>query len=410
MGKRSIITAIDVGTSKVCTVIAEAKDNGGLRVVGVGTVPSAGMRKGMVTDISDAREVILASVRKAERACNYKVESAYVGVTGRHITSTNSRGQISITRNDRLVRLNDLRRVLTTAQSIRIPSDRRLLHVIPRNYAIDGQEGVKNPVGMHGFRLDVEAHIITAAITSVQNLMKCVRNLGIDIDDLVLEPIASAEAVLTEDEKQKGVVLAEIGGGTSEIAVFKDGSIFHAAALPVAGYQITRDIAIGLGLTFEVAEQMKKTYGSLKPVYDSSMQMPKSMPSDGHGESYQDLCEIIRARVDEILRLMLLEMPGDYQALVPAGLVLAGGGANLSGIDSLAREIWRLPVRIGAPVALDGVSEILRDPAYATAVGLILWANKNRTKGWRTSRLFGLGLWHFVTQIVNMFRRNLLSA
>ncbi|MFH0847193.1 MAG: cell division protein FtsA [Chloroflexota bacterium] len=408
MGKRSIITAIDVGTTKVCTIIAEAKDDGGLRVVGVGTVPSSGMHKGMVTDISNVRETIRASVRKAERACNYKVESAYVGVTGRHITSTNSRGQVSITRNDRLVRIDDLRRVLTSAQSVKIPSDRKLLHVIPRTYAIDGQEGVQNPVGMHGFRLDVETHIITAAITSVQNLMKCVRNLGIDIDDLVLEPIASAEAVLTEDEKQKGVVLAEIGGGTSEIAVFKDGSIFHAAALPVAGYQITRDIAIGLGLTFDVAEQMKKTYGSLKPVYDASMQMPKAMSSDGHGESYQDLCEIIRARVDEILRLMLLEMPAEYQSIVPAGLVLTGGGSNLAGLDSLARDIWRLPARIGTPLALDGVTEGLKDPTYATAVGLILWANKNRTRHWRSNRLFGWGLWRFVSQIVAMFRRNLV--
>ncbi len=406
MAKRQILTAIDVGTTKVCTIIAECKEDGGLRVVGVGNVPSTGMHKGLVVNINEAKDAIRASVKKAEQACNYKVESAYVGVAGRHITSMNNRGEIAITRNDRLVRVNDLRRVLSSAQSVKIPSDRKILHVIPRGYAIDGQEGVKNPVGMHGFRLDVETHIITAAITSVQNLMKCVRNLGIDVDDLVLEPIASAEAVLTEDEKQAGVVLAEIGGGTSEIAVFKDGSIFHTAALPVAGYQITRDIAIGLGLPFEVAEQMKKNYGSVMPVYEGKTQVPNPMSSDSHGASYQDLCEIIRARVDEILRLVLLEMPqNEYQALVPAGLVLAGGGANISGITELAQDIWRLPVRVGSPVELDGISDSLRDPKFATAIGLLIWANKNRTRG-RSSRLFGTGLFKFVGQIISLFRRS----
>jgi cell division protein FtsA len=270
--------------------------------------------------------------------------------------------------------------VLANAQAVKVPSDRKLIHVIPRTYIVDGQDGVKNPVGMHGFRLDVETHVITAAVTSVQNLVKCVRSIGIDIDDLVLEPIASSEAVLTEDEKQAGVIMADIGGGTTDISVFKDGSIYHTSVLPVAGYQITRDVAIGLGLPFDVAEQMKKKYGSVMPIYDAKSQEENPMSSDSHGASYQDLCEIIRARVDEILRLIVLELPqSEYQALVPAGLVLTGGASNLCGIEALGAEILQMPVRVGGPINMPNLPEALNDPAYATSVGIMLWGAKSRT-------------------------------
>jgi cell division protein FtsA len=393
MKKRSNLTSIDVGTTKICTTIAELSDSGDAYVVGVGVTPSNGLHKGLVVNINEAREAIRASVRKAEQACNYKVESAYLGVTGRHVSSINNRGVVAITRNDRLVRPDDLKRVLSSAQSVRVPSDRRLLHVIPRGYSVDGQVGVKNPVGMYGFRLDVETHIITAAATSIQNLVKCIRGIGIDIDDLILEPLASSEAVLTEDEKQVGVVLADIGGGTTDICVFKDGSIYHSAILPVAGYQLTRDVAIGLGLPFDVAEEMKKRYGSVMPVYESKMETANPISEDGHGVSYQDLCDIIRARVEEVLRLILLELPSsDYETLVPAGLVLTGGSSNLSGIETLGREILRLPVRVGVPTHISGITDSLRDPAYATSVGLLLWGAKNEGKrkwggNWFTSRI-----------------------
>ncbi|MEE8193876.1 MAG: cell division protein FtsA [Dehalococcoidales bacterium] len=392
MKKRSTLTSIDVGTTKICTTIADVDENN-VRIVGVGVTPSHGLHKGLVVNINDAREAIREAVKKAEQACNYKVESAYVGVTGRHVTSMNNRGVVAITRNDRLVRPDDLRRVLSSAQSVKIPNDRKLLHVIPRGYTVDGQVGVKNPVGMYGFRLDVETHIVTAAATSIQNLVKCIRSIGIDIDDLVLEPLASSEAVLTDDEKQVGVILADIGGGTTDICVFKDGSIWHTAILPVAGYQLTRDVAIGLGLPFEVAEEMKKRYGSVMPVYESKMETPSPISEDGHGISYQDLCDIIRARVEEILRLILLEMPrSDYEALVPAGLVLTGGSSNLSGIETLGREVIKLPVRVGVPTHISGITDAVHDPAYATSVGLLLWAAKNEGSrrwggGWFRSRL-----------------------
>ena len=404
MKKRITLTSIDVGTTKVCTTIGDVNDGGGIRVIGVGVTPTKGLHKGLVVNISEARESIRESVRKAEQASNYRVESAYVGVTGRHVTSLNNRGVVAITRNDRLVHPDDLKRVLACARSIQVPSERRLLHVIPRGYAIDGQVGVKNPVGMHGFRLDVETHIITAATASVQNLVKCIRGIGIDIDDLILEPLASSEAVLTEDEKQVGVILADIGGGTTDIAVFKDGSIWHTSILPVAGYQITRDVAIGLGLPFDVAEEMKKRYGSVMPVYESKMETTSTISENGHGVSYQDLCDIIRARVEEIVRLILLELPhSEYETLVPAGLVLTGGSANLSGIEALGREVLRLPVRVGIPISMYGITDTLRDPAYATSVGLLLWGAKNKgTHTWQ-SRGFGAGLRHLMSRIGNLF-------
>jgi cell division protein FtsA len=405
MKNRSVVASIDVGTTKICTILADVNDNDRPRVVGVGISPSKGLHKGLVVNINEARESIRDSVRKAEQASNYKVESAYVGVTGRHVTSINNRGVVAITRNDRVVRPDDLKRVLASAQSVKTAGDRRLLHVIPRSYAVDGQAGVKNPVGMHGFRLDVETHVITAAVTSIQNLVKCIRSLGIDIEDLILEPLASSEAILTEDEKQVGVILADIGGGTTDVAVFREGSIWHTSILPVAGYQLTRDVAIGLGLPFDIAEEMKKKYGSVMPVYEAKMETPAAMSQDGHGVSYQDLCDIIRARVEEILKLILLEMPNsEYESLVPAGLVLTGGSSNLAGMAALGRDILRLPVRVGIPTDVYGIAEVLRDPAYATSVGLLLWGTKHDgKKSWR-SGLFGGALHRLAFQLRKLFR------
>jgi len=403
MAKRTTLTSIDVGTTKICTTIADMNEGGSLRITGVGVTPSKGLHKGLVVNINEAKESIRESVRKAEQAAGFRIESAFIGVTGRHITSLNNRGVVAITRNDRLVRPDDLKRVLQCARSIKVPSDRKLLHIIPRGYAVDGQTGVDNPVGMHGFRLDVETHIITAAVTSVQNLAKCIRGVGIDIDDLILEPLASSEAVLTEDEKQVGTILADIGGGTTDIAVFKDGSIWHTAVLPVAGYQLTRDVAIGLGLPFDVAEEMKKRYGSVMPVYESKLETPSTISQDGHGVSYQDLCDILRARIEEVIRLILLEMPrSEYETLVPGGLVLTGGSANLSGIEALGRDILRLPVRVGVPTNIYGIVETLHDPAYATSVGLLLWGAKH--KGVQTWKSRQFSLRHFFSRIRNLFR------
>lgn len=372
--KRTRLAAIDVGTTKVCTIMADSGGMSGLRILGVGIAPSDGMHKGMVVDVTQARESIRQSVYQAERIAGYKLESAVVGITGRHITSTNKQGAVAITRQDQVVRPQDLKRVLEVTRSVPIPSENKVLHVIPRTYKVDGQEGVMSPVGMHGFRLDVETHIISAAITSIQNLTKCVRGIGVEVDNLVLEPLASAEAVLTPAEKQNGVVLADIGGGTTDIAVYKDNTVYHTAVLAVAGYQVTRDISVGLGLSFEAAEEIKKKYGNLIPPDDHSRPADTTINHRGQSVSFGDLSDIIRMRIEELLRLIVLELPqSDYAGLVPAGLVLTGGGASLPGIAELGKKVTRLPVRVGVPFGLEGVSDSLQNPAYATGVGLLLW-------------------------------------
>jgi cell division protein FtsA len=378
--KRTKVAAIDVGTTKVCSIIGDLDTEGTLRILGVGVSASQGLQKGLVVNVNDAKEAIHESIKKAESTAGCKLESAYVGVTGRHISSVNNHGVIAITRGDQLVKPADLKRVLQVARTVKVPADHRVLHIIPRQYVVDGQEGVKNPVGMHGFRLDVEAHIITAAVTSVQNLTKCIRGLGIEIDDLVMEPLASAEAVLSEEERMDGVMIADIGGGTTDIAVLKDDTICHTSVLPVAGHLITRDISVGLGLSPELAESMKKKYGNVSlNAADVTIDSDKTLTEDGHSVSYKDLSEIIRIRVEELVRLIMMELPRtDYSKFIPAGLVLTGGSSNLPGIAELAQEIARVPVRVGEPVSLFGVSDELRDPAYATSVGLLLWKMRNQ--------------------------------
>jgi cell division protein FtsA len=376
---RAKIGAIDVGTTKVCTIMGDVDNEGGLRILGVGIAPSLGLQKGMVVNADDARVAIAASVKKAESVAGYKLDSAYVGVTGRHINSVNNRGVIAVTRGDQLVRPADLKRVLQVARSVKIPADQKVLHIIPRHYAIDGQEGVKNPIGMHGFHLDVEAHIITAAIASVKNLTKCIRGLGIDIDDLVMEPLASAEAVLTEEERQNGVMLADIGGGTTDIAVFKDDTIYYTSVIPVAGQTLTRDLSVGLGLSFDMAEEMKKKYGDVTPLGKGNNEFNEPLMEDGHSVSYRDLSDIIRIRVDELMRLLVLELPhSDVPTIMPSGIVLTGGASKLPGIAELAQEVTKIPVKVGTPVGLPGVSDSLCDPSYATSVGLLLWKMKNK--------------------------------
>jgi cell division protein FtsA len=376
--KRQRIGAIDVGTTKVCTIMADSTDDGDLRVLGVGVVPSKGLHKGLVVNINEARESIKQSVAVAEQMAGRKLESAYVGVTGRHITSTNKSGTVSITRNNQVVSPDDLKRVLEAARTIKLPNEQKLLHVIPRGYTVDGQTGVKNPVGMHGTRLDVETHIITAAVTSVQNLTKCIRSIGVEVDDLVMEPLASAEAVLEPDERMDGVLLADIGGGTTDMALFKDNTIYYTSVLPVAGYQVTRDVSVGLGITHEMAEEMKKRYGDVTPKEVDPTAKEISISGDGHTISYSDLSEIIKVRISEILRLIMLELPqNDYHKLIPAGLVITGGGANLPGIAELGQQITHMPVRVGYPMKLSGVSDVLDNPAYATSIGLLLWKLTN---------------------------------
>jgi cell division protein FtsA len=384
--KKTRITAIDVGSTKVCTVMADVNGGELPRILGVGISATQGLQNGLVVNFNEAKQSIQDSVREAERTAGSKVESAFIGVTGRHITSVNNRGVVSINRNDKIVHPNDLKRVHEVVRDVKVPSDRELLHIIPRGYTVDGQEGVKNPVGMHGFRLDVEAHIITAAAASIQTLTRCIRGVGVEIEDVILEPLASAEATLIDEERQNGVLVADIGGGTTDLAMYKDNSVCFTSVLPVAGYQISRDISIGLGLPFELAEEMKKRYGNVTPAPEKGRKAPeRNITENGHNISFADLSEIIRVRVEELLRLIVLQLQqSDYQKTLPSGLVLTGGSANLLGIAELGSRVTRLPVRIGVPNNLSGVSDMLHDPAYATSVGLLLWRGRNgNAKSWK---------------------------
>ena len=386
---KKIVSAIDVGTTKIATIMANVKSPDDIEIIGLGVVPSHGLHKGIVVNMDEAKTSLADSVREAQKVSGMRIDSAYVGVTGRHISSLNNRGVVAIPHDDRLVHPQDLKRVLSAARSIPVPEGKKVLHAIPRYYTLDGQERVKQPVGMHGARLDVETHIITASVASIQNLVKCVRTIGIEVEDLVLEPLASGEAVLSPQEMDTGIIMADIGGGTTDIAVFREGGIYHTSIIPAARYGGTSDISIGLGLPFNVAEQMKKRYGNVMPSLDDVSKTEDIDIENGHSASYRDLCDIIRSRMEELFELILLEMPTtDFKSLAPCGLVLTGGTANLDGLEELGQSISHLAVRKGRPLAdIYGITETLRDPAYATTVGLILWQARNRERStWQTRR------------------------
>ena len=368
--KKTRLSAIDVGTTKVCTIMADA-DEAGIRVLGVGVTPARGLQKGMVVNLNEARDSIRRSIGMAEQSAGYKLDAATISITGRHIHSTNNRGVVAISRKEETVRPADVNRVMEVARNVTIPGDRRMLHLLPLCYTVDGQEGIKSPVGMHGFKLEVETHMVTASVTSLENLVKCVKGAGVSVDEMVFSPLASAEATLSTDEMQNGVVLADIGGGTTDIAVYKDGNIIHTSVLPVAGYQITHDISVGLGVSWELAEEIKMRYGSVFPITGDGEEM---LSEGGHSFPHSQLTEIVRSRLEEMVRLVLMEVPTeDYQNLLRGGMVLTGGSANLPGLAELGAEVTRLPVRVGMPPAMYGVSERLADPAFATAIGLIMW-------------------------------------
>jgi cell division protein FtsA len=370
------IVGIDVGTTKICTLVAEADEYDNLRIVGVGITPSRGLRKGVVVNVDEATSAISVSVEKAERMSGYRIEGAYVGVAGGHISSVNSRGVVAVSRPERGITPYDVDRALDAAQAIAIPYNREIIHVIPRGFIVDGQDGIRDPLGMMGYRLEVEAHIITGASASVHNLVKCVRGGGIGVDGLVLEPLASGEAVLTSTEQEMGVVLADVGGGTTDIAIFIEGSIWHTVVLATGGNHLTHDIAIGLRTPFTAAEEIKKTYGYALAdhIEDEPIDVFAFGDNARQTVSRYFLAEIIEARAEEVFNLILREIKrSGYDGLLPAGVVLCGGTSELAGIKKLGRNILRLPVRVGSPNHLEGLVDIISSPAYATSVGLLLW-------------------------------------
>lgn len=376
------IVGIDVGTTKICTLVAEVNSINEIRILGAGVVPSQGIRRGIIVNVAEATAAIKASLRQAEKSSGYEIVSAYVGLAGAHIDSINNRGSVTLSNGHHGIQTEQINRALEAARSISLPEDRQILHVIPRNFTVDDEDGIKDPVGMYGHRLGVEAHIVTGATASINNLVRCAQDANIEVDALVLEPIASGEAVLTSMERDMGVVLADIGGGTTDIAVFIEGSIWHSTVLPVGGLQLTNDIAVGLQMPFNAAEEIKLQAGHADPskVFEHEMvEMPAFGSEERQRVSRRFLAQIIRARTEEIIELIQKEIKRTgYDGLLPAGIVLCGGTANLPGIKDVADAVLGLPVRVGAPQNLRGFIDDLNGPAYATSVGLLEWGKHHQ--------------------------------
>ncbi|MFH1560025.1 MAG: cell division protein FtsA [Chloroflexota bacterium] len=369
--------AIDVGTSKVCTLVGRSDVAGEMQVIGAGTVPSRGMKKGMVSNLSEVQQVIQSSLREAEAQAGVKITSAYVGITGSHINYMNSRASLGNRRHNSPIGSGDVARVVQACYADRTAPGDRVLHVIPRDYSVDGNWGVHDPRGMYASTVEVESHVVMADPTSVDNLVEALRRARVKVRGLVLEPLASAEAILSEDERDIGVVLVDIGGGTSDISIFLEGSIWHTNVIPVGGFQLTRDISIAFTTFSLAAEEAKLKYGHAIP---AAVDAQEDLRLPGFGNqafsqvSRQSLCEVIHDRVDELLRLILREVDNaGLDSAPPGGLVLTGGSSKLSGMEELASSIWPGPVRIGVPTASVWVPRDLEDPAFATALGLLFW-------------------------------------
>ncbi|MEX1247360.1 MAG: cell division protein FtsA [Anaerolineales bacterium] len=371
-----IVVGIDIGTTKVCTIVARVEQDGRVRVLGVGIEPSAGVRKGTVVDLNAATRAIGHSIDKAERSSGLEITSALVSVAGSHIQSQNNRGAVGIA--GRVITHQDVTRAIEVARAVPVPHNREVIHVIQRNFSVDGQEGIAIPVGMHGYRLEVEAHIITAAASTVDNLRQCVAESNVGVSQFVLNPLASAEAVLTPTERDMGVVVCDIGGGTTDMAILIEGEVWHTMVLSVGGNHITSDVAHGLRIPFSQAEDIKIRYGHCIP---SEIEPGETFAVKAFGDERQieinrrEMAQIIEARVEEIFNLLQQEIKrSGYDGLLPAGVVLTGGSSGLRGIPELAGRVMGMPVRIGKPEKLTGMVDKLQSPAYSTSVGLLRWA------------------------------------
>ena len=381
MAKERVIVGIDVGTTKICALIGEVNQDNRLTIVGVGMAPSQGLRKGIVVNIDEAAAAIREALDKTERTSGYKIGTALVGIAGNHIMSQNSRGIVAVSPNMHEITQNDVDRAIEAARAQPLPHNREVLHVIPREYIVDGENGIHDPLGMSGNRLEVETHIITAAQAQIMNLYKSVEKTGIEIDDLVLEPLASSEAVLTGAEKDLGVAMIDIGGGTTDLAIFLNGTVWYTAVIPIGGNQLTNDIAVGLRTDPHIAEEMKRKYGvALAERVDVNEMIKLQTFGSASGEpvSRRFLCEIIEARVRELFMLVREEIRNaGYQGVLPAGIVLTGGSSQLTDILDLAREVLQMPARIGTPSQLTGLVDSINGPAFSTSVGLLSWGLRN---------------------------------
>jgi cell division protein FtsA len=390
---RKLLVGLDVGTSKIVAIVGELSPENRLEVIGLGTCPSRGLKRGVVVNIESTVQSIQRAVEEAELMAGCEINTVYAGIAGSHVRSLNSHGIVAI--RDKEVTASDVERVIDAARAVAIPADQRVLHVLPQEFIIDAQEGIREPIGMSGVRLEAKVHLVTGAVSAAQNIVKCVQRCGLAVDDIVLEQLASSYAVLTEDERELGVCIVDMGGGTTDIAVFYGGAIQHTAVIPIAGDQVTNDIAVSLRTPTQYAEEIKIKYAcalSQLANPDETIEVPSVGDRPPRRLARQTLAEVVEPRYEELYHLVRDELRrSGFEELIAAGIVLTGGSAKMEGAVELAEEVFHTPVRLGAPQFVDGLSDVVRNPIHATGVGLLLYGkNAVQTKAETSTSKFGL--------------------
>lgn len=381
--EKNLIVGLDIGTSKIVAIVGEINDENGIEIIGIGSHPSRGLKKGVVVNIESTVQSIQRAVEEAELMAGCQIHSVYTGIAGSHISSLNSHGIVAI--RDKEVSPGDVDRVIDAARAVAIPADQRVLHVLPQEFIIDNQEGIKEPVGMSGVRLEAKVHLISGAMSAAQNILKCVRRCGLEVDDIILEQLASSHSVLTEDEKELGVCLVDIGGGTTDIAVFTDGAIRHTAVIPIAGDQVTNDIAVALRTPTQYAEEIKVKYACALTQLagaEETIEVPSVGDRPPRRLTRQTLAEVVEPRYEELITLIQAELRrSGFEDIIAAGIVMTGGSSKMEGVIELAEEIFHMPVRLGVPHSVSGLVDVVRNPIHATGVGLLLFGHQQRNTG-----------------------------
>jgi len=389
---RNLIVGLDIGTSKVVALVGEVAPDGTLEVIGIGSHPSRGLKKGVVVNIESTVQSIQRAVEEAELMAGCEIHSVYAGIAGSHVRSLNSHGIVAIRNKE--VTAEDVDRVIDAARAVAIPADQKILHILPQEFIIDSQEGIREPIGMSGVRLEAKVHIVTGAESAAQNIVKCIQRCGLTVEDIVLEQLASSYAVLADDEKELGVCLVDIGGGTTDIAVFSGGAIRHTAVIPIAGDQVTNDIAVSLRTPTHHAEDIKIKYAcalSQLANADETIEVPSVGDRPPRRLARQTLAEVVEPRYEELFALVREELRrSGFEEVIAAGVVLTGGSSKMEGAVELAEEVFHMPVRLGVPQHLTGLVDVVRNPIHATGVGLLLYGRENLTRGRRESPLGGV--------------------
>jgi cell division protein FtsA len=376
--EKSLVVGLDVGTSKIVAIVGESQPDGSVEVIGLGSHPSTGLRRGVVVDMASTEQAIQRAVEEAELMAGCEIHSVYAGISGSHIRSLNSDGTVAI--KDKEVSEGDVERVLDAARAVPVAADQKILHVLPQEYVIDNQDGIRQPIGMAGVRLEAHVHVVTAALSATQNISKCVARCGLTVDELIMQPLAASYAVLTDDEKDLGVCLVDIGAGTTDIAVFTDGAIRHTACIPIAGDQVTNDIAVALRTPTQHAEDIKIKYAcALEQLArnDESIQVPSVGDRTSRQLARQTLAQVVEARYRELFSLIQAELRrSGFENMIAAGLVMTGGASRIEGAEELAEEIFHMPVRLALPQHVTGLSDVVSNAIHATGVGLLLYGNQ----------------------------------